>query len=372
MQPERHVLLEHAIQQTQDAFLILKDEAFPKGPKVVFANPAFDLVVNFLLERGNDDESAWVMHKYDYLTNREDIIKLIYAYLRKDQRVSVETQMFRKDNTSIWLELDVDPFVIDGHDEQHWICIIRDISDKKRYLDQRPVLEKLKMRAMIQSQEKERRRISQDIHDGLGQLLTGSKLSIYHAQNLLENLQAESQALAQQFPEGLEFIKTVLTEVEQTLDDAINEARNISYNLMPKTLKEYGLVLALEQLATRMSKSGTAQIIFYHHDVDKLKLQKNVELDLFRIAQEGVNNALKYAQGTEISIQLIYNVKYVTLTIEDNGKGFDAKEMEPASSGLSNIRMRTEMLGGYATIESYPGTGTIISVEIPLKSIQST
>jgi signal transduction histidine kinase len=158
---------------------------------------------------------------------------------------------------------------------------------------------------------------------------------------------------------------------DSTLDDAINEARGISYNLMPRTLKDYGLVLALEQLATRMTKSSGVQVTLYHHKTERLKLPENIELDLFRIAQEAVNNALKYAQATAISVQLIRNEKYITLTVEDNGQGFDLKEKEQESSGLTNIRMRTEMLGGYATIESNPGSGTIVSVEIPVQAAGS-
>lgn len=368
---ERLSMFELAIHRTQDAVVLFRQRVGTRDKSAIFANPAFEAIVDYLLEGGRVDQTSWVMHRYDYLTSRQDIIRLLQSYLRPEQRVSIETQMFRKNGTSIWLELDIDPFRIEDAPDPHWICIIREVTEKKRYMEQRPALEKVKIRAILHSQEKERRRISQEIHDGLGQLLTGSKLSIYHAQNLLDNLTGQLEKdFADAPPDMLTRLRGVLHEVEQTLDDAINEARSISYNLMPRTLKDYGLVLALEQLATRMTKSSGVQVTFYHHQAERLKLQDNVELDLFRIAQESVNNALKYAKATAISVQLIKNEKYVTLTIEDNGQGFALKdkEQEQESSGLTNIRMRTEMLGGYATIDSNPGSGTIISVEIPVSA----
>lgn len=200
--------------------------------------------------------------------------------------------------------------------------------------------------ALIQGQEEERTRLSQDIHDGVGPLLTSIKLQ-------LGELKIEEEEKNR--------LKTLI-------DDTITEMRRVSYNLMPSVLLDFGAGAAIKNMLEALSKSKKYNIV-YLDDTKKSasKLNKEINVALYRIAQETVNNAIKHASATEIKISLTEFDDKVCFFIADNGIGFKDKQSRNdfSGKGLKNISERAALLNGEIFITS-DGQGTSIEVEIPL------
>jgi signal transduction histidine kinase len=197
--------------------------------------------------------------------------------------------------------------------------------------------------AVMETQEQERKRIAEDLHDSLGHLLSTAKL----------NLQTVPDPQKQ-------FVENSL----QLLNQASEEIHNITFNLMPRTLEEGGLVAALHELAAKVTNSGKVKILLHVHDIDRFVLEKQSQFNIYRIIQEAVNNILKHAEASEINIQLIGQANHMTIMIEDDGKGFDTGAKK-SGRGLKNIVTRSLWLKGNINIDSTPGRGTTITTEIP-------
>lgn len=192
------------------------------------------------------------------------------------------------------------------------------------------------LEAMLRGQEEERQRIAMDLHDRLGALLSTAKLMV-----------DEDSKVAQQ------------------IDDSVRELRRVSHNLSSGHLESFGLVSALEGLSEQITAHTQIKCNFQVYDWQN-RLDRALELDLYRISQEAVNNALKYAQASEITIQLYRRPDEVSLSIEDNGRGFKLQDQQTEGIGLSNIRKRLERWQGQFNLDSSPGRGTLYIIEIPL------
>lgn len=222
------------------------------------------------------------------------------------------------------------------------------LKQKNEYQQKLNQQQKEQAAAVMETQEMERKRIAEDLHDSLGHLLSIIKL----------NLQTLPDEQKKYYVSSL-----------QLLNQASAEIRNISFDLMPQTLEEEGLVAALNELADKIRSSSLFDIILRVHDMENFTFDKQTKFNIYRIVQEAVNNILKHAEAKEISIQLINQKDYLTIMIEDDGKGFNTKEMKMSGRGLSNITARSEWLDGTITIDSTPGRGTTIAIEIPVRSI---
>lgn len=197
-------------------------------------------------------------------------------------------------------------------------------------------------RALLNGQETERERIARDIHDGIGPLLTTAKLRV----SMLP-LPAEARQ-----------------EISDLLSEVIREVRRISSNLMPAVLRDFGLGDALQQLVRQM-RPADVNILYTNDLLSPSGLGKETSIALYRVAQEGINNALKHAQAQNISLSLTEFDDQVMFYLKDDGVGFDTESVFPAGNGLKNIRERIRILGGTVTIHSN-NTGTVIEAEIPL------
>jgi len=230
---------------------------------------------------------------------------------------------------------------------EYFSTIVRDISLLKKAEDQA-------ISAIVRGQDQERKRIARELHDGLGQTLTAASL----------NLEAVKQKIFQLDPAAQQLFHTAF----QLILSAIRESREISHNLMPKVIEDFGLIPALENLLNKVRQAADARIRFYHHLSDK-KLDYEVELNLFRIAQEALSNILRHANARHISVQLIEHEDTLIYTIEDDGKGFDLEEVKKHGRGIGLMSMKNRVvsIGGKISIDSAPGAGTIIAIELSLQ-----
>jgi signal transduction histidine kinase len=160
-------------------------------------------------------------------------------------------------------------------------------------------------------------------------------------------------------------------EVKQLLDNVLKEAREISYNLMPSVLDDFGLGAGLQSLCEQFSKRSGLKISFHEHGLTD-RLSQDMEIALYRIAQEALNNIMKHAQAREVEVQIVRHKNGLRLTIEDDGNGMKGNvplkgPSVSGGTGLVGIRERANSFGGTILIDSSPGKGTMINVEIPIK-----
>ncbi|PSR53114.1 hypothetical protein AHMF7605_06020 [Adhaeribacter arboris] len=228
------------------------------------------------------------------------------------------------------------------------MSIVHDITERKRMEDERInsklTQQKAILNAILDTQEAERKRISEALHNGLGQLLYATKLQLgdMHPEKPLE--------------------KELQTSIDNLLNEAIKETRQLSFELMPSILRDFGLEAAIEEICKRVSSSK----IQLQCEVLGLKdrLDEILETAIFRICQELLNNIIKHSQATEASIQLLNQKTKIVLRVEDNGIGFDPEKLDRTGLGLSSIRNRLQLIDGTLDIESEPGQGSLFTIKI--------
>lgn len=208
----------------------------------------------------------------------------------------------------------------------------------------------LASQAVLKGQEDERSRLAKDLHDGLGGLLSGVKHSII---NMKDNMVISSDN-AQGFEKSLNMI-----------DVAMKELRRVAQNMMPEALAKFGLIEALKDYCAS-SCTSAVKIVFQSFG-SELKIDSSTEIIIYRIIQELVNNSLKHANASQVMVQLVNGDDWVTLSVEDNGKGFDVNRLKGSTgAGWSNIKSRVEYLGGNMDLKSQEGTGTSVNIEIKI------
>lgn len=204
------------------------------------------------------------------------------------------------------------------------------------------------------AREEERKHIAREVHDELGQILTGLKLNV---SVLNHKFAADAPALREQVQETM-----------QLTDRALAVARNIASALRPAAL-DMGIVSALEWLAGRFSANTGIRCEMHLEDAN-VALDENHAIALFRIVQESLTNVSRYAQADHVVIDLHKDEDDYVLKVRDNGVGFDMGTKKMDSYGLLGMRERALMLGGELVINSSPGNGTEIVVHIPVNSHQ--
>lgn len=226
------------------------------------------------------------------------------------------------------------------------LLIAEDITD-------RIATEKLIIRTIVETQEKERNRFASDLHDSLGQQLSGIRFYI----SALQSSMMGDDKLMNQFDKTL-----------RGIDGAIIELRNICFNLMPRTLENHTLKFSLNELASKYSVSNELKIkLKYAEEVPKLS--KQFEIACFRIVQEFLNNAIKHGKASEvkIDISMLIRQKELKITLADNGKGFDVfTTKNKMGMGLRNIQTRVESYYGSLEFDSKKEAGTKLTMQFPI------
>ena len=209
---------------------------------------------------------------------------------------------------------------------------------------------------ILEGQEEERKRISRDIHDGIGQLLTALKYKI------------EAINLAPGMPER----EGKVEETKELLGQVIREVRRVSFNLNPSALSDYGIVPVAKRFCNEVSRMSDKEVLFENTTGFINRLDKNVETNLYRIVQEAVNNAIKYSSAKIIRVVFSHTAHYLNVSVSDDGAGFDYKKYEKHENiqgsglGIFNMRERASFINADFTIQSMEGKGTHINVQLPI------
>lgn len=210
-------------------------------------------------------------------------------------------------------------------------------------------------RRLIESQEAERKRIASELHDSVGQDLLVIKNRAYLAQ---KNKRLNTK------------VREQLDHITNTVTQSLQNVRQIARNLRPYHLDRVGLTGAIRSTLEDIAESSDIRFDMNIENVDNLfpHQEKEIEVNVFRIVQEGVNNVLKHSHANEVKIDIRSIERKLSIVIEDDGKGFDPSSVTlKAGLGLSGISERVRILGGTYSIESTPGKGTTVMVSIPVE-----
>lgn len=264
----------------------------------------------------------------------------------------------------LWLDMSMIPVRI-RKEESEILVICFNISIRKKAeieierLNRENTIEKINQQKVISSrivenQENEQNRIAREIHDGIGQMLTGLKFS-------LESINLDDKEKSAQ---KIEYLKKLSLDI-------IKGVRTATFNLMPPELTDHGIVSSIAKLTLELTKLTGKNIQFYNKTDFDQRLDSLIEINIYRLTQEAINNAIKYAESSHIIVQLSHSNKILSINVDDNGKGFDIATVEKkrnseSGMGLLFMKERIQYINGRAFINSIPGEGTRITFNIPI------
>lgn len=211
------------------------------------------------------------------------------------------------------------------------------------------LLQKEIFKVILGTQQEERKRIAENLHNGLGQLLYGVKLSL--SKNMLN--------MANLSPE--EHLKE-LQQTDRLLLDAIGESRRLSHELMPAILEDFGLKAALDDICNQFQLAIPIRTVYTGLEN---KIDKYIEVAIYRVVQELMMNVIKHAEATKVKLTLNVNEEIIHIQVHDDGIGFEQEQVLNVGIGLKAIRNKANLLNGCLAVNSVIGKGTVISVLIP-------
>lgn len=222
-------------------------------------------------------------------------------------------------------------------------------------------LEKAKMRQdfgikIIASQEKERKRISREIHDGPAQMMA----NVLMRSDLIERTYRER---------GIEQAIREIKELKGTVRDALSEVRRIIYDLRPMALDDLGIVPTLRKYLSTMMEYNRDVQIHFQSNCNGDRLPSDYEVSIFRLVQESVNNAIKHGKSSDIWVKIEWLKEHINIIVKDNGSGFDLNTIKDKSFGLVGMKERVDLLKGTMEIKSNVGDGAVILFKIPLHEL---
>jgi len=221
------------------------------------------------------------------------------------------------------------------------------IADRRRAEEE---LRKLSHR-LVEVQESERRNIARELHDEIGQLLTGLKLALATT-SLLDS----------------EKVKINLEQTQTIVNELMGRVRDLSLDLRPAMLDDLGLLHALLWHFERYTTQTGVRVIFNHTGIGDQRLESKIETAVYRIIQEALTNVARHAQVNEIRVNVLADAENLSVWVIDHGSGFlpEVALASTSSSGLAGMRERAQLLGGTLSIEAAPGAGTKLTALLPL------
>jgi PAS domain S-box-containing protein len=326
----------------------------PEG-KVLFIN---DKITEML---GYSSQEIFGRIGLEFLVEGQtELVLTIRRNLREGLRIRNELQFYRKDGTPIWVLANLSP-IFEGEKHTGNLYMMTDITEWKRAEEERKRAEKElvtlteRLRGLshrlIEIQEEERTNIARELHDQIGQSLNVIKLLIDRARTAND-----------------EHRDKLCSQASPLLAELIDRVSTLSLDLRPKILDDLGLVRTLEWYFERFTTQTNIRIQFKPSGIDK-QLQTQIANSVYRVVQEALTNVARHAQATTVTVKLKAEHSTINLRIEDNGVGFDPVAIDAsASGGIIGMQERIGLLGGTMQIQSKPGAGTRVIVEIPYRN----
>ena len=351
---------EKSLQELQELNFVIDNAALFASAKqdghVVFISKKF----NELLGRNDQDVNKPL---YEMLTTDEGQQQYLMEVL-KSNRKNIRTEEIKIKTTkgeSLWLDMSIIPMHQSA--QQSILILCSDITERKKNQLKVAQLTKenyeetmrqkqLQASQIVEGQEEERKRIAKDIHDGIGQMLTALKF----------NIESINLSNKEKTAEKIEYIKSLAS-------DLIKGVRTATFNLTPPELSDHGIFPALHKMTHELSKLTGKNILFENKTEENIRFNSLAETNIYRVVQEAVNNAIKYAEANYILVTINYNDNVLSVVIDDDGKGFDdsilgkvPKNTSEGGMGLFFMKERMNYINGRLFINSIPGKGTRVTI----------
>ncbi|MCM4170897.1 PAS domain S-box protein [Arenibacter sp. TNZ] len=352
---------EKSLQELQELNFVIDNAALFASAKqdghVVFISKKF----KELLGRNDSDLNKPL---YEILTTDEGQQQYLMEVL-KSNRKNIRTEEIKVKTTkgeSLWLDMSIIP-MHQSSAKQSILILCSDITERKKNQLKVAQLTKenyeetmrqkqLQASQIVEGQEEERKRIAKDIHDGIGQMLTALKFNIESIN--LSNLEKTA--------EKIEYIKALSS-------DLIKGVRTATFNLTPPELSDHGIFPAIQKMTNELSKLTGKNILFENKTEENIRFNSLAETNIYRVVQEAVNNAIKYAEANFILVTLNFNDDILSAVIDDDGKGFDdsilgkvPKNNSDGGMGLFFMKERMNYINGRLFINSIKGKGTRVTI----------
>ena len=312
-----------------------------------------------LLRKGNINAFDNYRQKIDSLSSLENNnlvtratkeLETQYETKKKDDQIKIQSATIKE--KQLW------NYLLGGTIAA--LCIIGFIS-LRAYRQKQKAIEKEKQltatKAVLQGQDEERSRLAKDLHDGLGGMLSGIKFSFSNMKENMIMTPDNHQAFARNM---------------DMLDGIIHELRRVAHNMMPESLIKFGLDTALRDMCNYVQQAGALKASYQSLGLENISIDKNIAINIYRIVQELLNNIMKHAKATEALVQVAYNNGHFSITVEDNGSGFDTsiinKSKEQAGMGWASIQNRVDSLKGKMDVQSSVQKGTSVLIEFNITS----
>ncbi|QWX83544.1 type IV pili methyl-accepting chemotaxis transducer N-terminal domain-containing protein [Cellulophaga sp. HaHaR_3_176] len=360
--------IQHLYQEKEKSLQELQELNFVIDNAALFASAKNDGGIVFISKKFQEllgcTSSDLSMPLSELLTineGQQEYLKEVLKSNRKSIR-SEEIKIRTKKEQDIWLDMSIIP-LHQSTKKQSILILCSDITERKenqekveqltkQNFEDKMLQKKMQASQVVEGQEEERKRIAKDIHDGIGQMLTALKFNI-------ESINLENTAKT---AEKIAYLKTLCS-------DLIKGVRTATFNLTPPELKDHGIFPALHKMTTELSKLTGKNILFDNKTDKHIRFDSLAETNIYRVAQEAVNNAIKYADATYILLTINYSDGILSVVVDDNGKGFDnsilkdtPKNNSEGGMGLFYMKERISYINGRLFINSEPGKGTRITI----------
>lgn len=275
-----------------------------------------------------------------------------------------EVKATLKNDIPIWLEMSIIPYR-PTEDKSELLIIASEITQRKTAqieierlttanFEEKMSQQKIISSKIIENQEKEQNRIAKDVHDGIGQMLTGLK---YNLESInLDDLEKSNNKI--------EHLKTLTTDI-------IKGVRTATFNLTPPELSDHGIVPAIAKLTRELGKLTNKEILLFNKTDFNKRLDSLSEINIYRITQEAINNAIKYADSSHIIVSLSHSKNMLSIVVDDDGKGFEPSKVKKVKNGdggmgMTFMKERIKYIDGRLFLNSELGKGTRVTLNIPI------
>jgi PAS domain S-box-containing protein len=321
---------------------------FDSISEMVFIVNKKGIIINY-----NKSVKKYFNSKAEHLTNvafddffvksNRPLFKELTTLISKNKTYAeIEIDLFLKPQKKVYLLLSITNLFNRNNKNVGYIITAKDISLQHE-------TNIIIIRTIVETQEKERLRVSQDIHDSLGQQLSSLKFYLGTSRDLAKD----------------DEVKNILIKANNALIAIQSEMRNICFDLMPKSLETAGLMPALKELFLQINLNTGLQFKITGN-ISPTILSKPIETALFRIVQEFINNSLKYAKASLVTFKIKYSNQILSILLSDNGLGFKVEHSKKNGMGLQNIQSRVAAYKGSISITSIIGAGTTYKISIPI------
>ena len=365
--------IKKVVQEKEKSLQELRELNFVIDNAALFASTRSDGSVVFmskkflaLLEKKDLPPNAQLSEILTADSGQQQYLREILTKPRRDIR-SEEIEIKTNTGKNLWLDISIIPIHQSSH-KHNVLLLCSDITERMQTqkkveqlrlqnFEDRVRQKQIQASLIVESQEEERKRIAKDIHDGIGQMLTALRF----------NIESINLTNKEKTKEKIEYLKNLTA-------DLIKGVRTATFNLTPPELSDHGIFPALQKMTLELSKLTGKNILFENKAEEHIRFDSLAETNIYRVTQEAVNNAIKYANANYILVTINFTDNLLSVVIDDDGKGFDPSILEhppknnsEGGMGVFFMRERISYINGRLFISSTPGEGTRVTINYTLQ-----